>query len=167
VGAAAPAGAHGEIQGTDPAQDATVRRAPRTVAITFTEAPTAQAVLKVRDGCGRAVGQGVEIVDATATVRLAVGQPGRWHVSYDVISALDGHRTRGGYAFTVSGDRDCTPDEATAAPEPTDPDDGVAAPTDEGDGDGTAGSGAPVIPIALGAAGVLVLALILRRSGSS
>lgn len=163
LAAAAPALAHGEIQASDPANDATVPRAPGSVAITFTEAPTAQAVLKVRDGCGRSVDQGVEIADATATVRLAVGQPGRWHVSYNVISALDGHQTRGGYAFTVRGPRDCTPHEATPAPDTTG--DGAAAPT--GDGDGEPGSGAPVIPIALGAAAVLVLALILRRSGSS
>ena len=135
------------------------------MAITFSEAPTAQAIVKVRDGCGRSVDQGVDIADATATVRVAVGQPGRWHVSYNVISALDGHQTRGGYAFTVRGQRDCNPDEATPDPNPTDPADDRAAPTD--DGDGASGSGAPVIPIALGAAGVLVLALILRRSGSS
>ena len=164
LGAAAPVRSHGEIQGADPANNATVPRAPRSVAITFTEAPTAQAVLKVRDGCGRSVDQGVDIADATATVRLAVGQPGRWHVSYNVISALDGHQTRGGYAFTVRGQRDCDPDDSTPAPDPTGPG-GAAAATD--DGDGASGSGAPVVPIALGAAAVLVLALIIRRSGSS
>ncbi|MDQ3981111.1 MAG: copper resistance protein CopC [Actinomycetota bacterium] len=163
---ASPAAAHGELGATDPAPDETVRRAPRSVSITFTEPPTAQAVLTVRDGCNRDVGQGVEVAEATATVRVATGQPGRWRVSYRVISALDGHQTRGGYAFTVAGEKDCTPD-ATPAPDGTEPDDGAtqAAPTD--DGDGEPGSGAPVIPIALGAVAVVVLAAIVRRYGSA
>lgn len=156
---AGPAAAHGDIQASDPAPHANVRRAPRSIAITFTEAPTAQAVLMVRDGCNRNVGQGVDVVDATATVRVVTGQPGRWRVSYRVISALDGHRTQGGYAFTVAGERDCTPDEATPPPA-----------TDGGSAGGTAGddpgSGAPVVPIALGAAGLVLVALVLRRAGS-
>lgn len=160
---AGPAGAHGEIQGTDPAPRSTVRRAPRSVAVTFTEAPTAQAVLKVTDGCRRDVSQGVDVTDATATVRLALGQPGRWQVSYRVISSLDGHQTQGRYAFTVAGRRDCTPDDG-----PTDepaPDATRAAPRDD-DPEDVEGSGAPVVPIALGAAALIVVALIVRRSGS-
>lgn len=160
---AAPAGAHGEIQGTDPEPQSRVRRAPRSVAVTFTEAPTAQAVLKVTDGCKRDVGQGVDVTDATATVQVATGQPGKWKVSYRVISALDGHLTRGGYTFTVAGKRDCTPDE-----KPTDdPGDGSteAAPPEE-DVDEPGGSGAPVVPIALGAAALIAIALVVRRSGS-
>ncbi len=159
---AGPAGAHGDIQATDPEELATVRRPPRSVAITFSEAPTAQAVLNVRDGCRREVTQGVDIAGATATARVAVGQPGRWRVSYRVISALDGHLTRGGYTFTVAGKRDCTPDD-----DPTDdPGDGptqAAPPNDEDEPDG---SGAPVVPIALGAVALIAVALIVRRSGS-
>lgn len=162
---AAPAGAHGDIQASDPAPKSTVRRAPGSVAITFTEAPTAQAVLKVTDGCRRNVGQGVDVTDAIATVRTATGQPGRWQVSYRVISALDGHETQGKYAFTVAGKRDCTPD-----PQPTkggneDPDGpNEAAPPEESEDSG--GSSAPVVPIALGAAALIVVALLVRRSGS-
>lgn len=161
---AGPAAAHGDLQTTDPAVDASVRRAPGSVSITFTEAPTAQAVLKVTDGCKRDVTQGIEIVEATATVRVAVGQPGRWNVSYRVISAQDGHRTQGSYGFSVAGRRDCTPDEP---PADETPDGGgtEAAPTPEGEDD--TGSGAPVVPIALGAVAVIVLAFILRRAGSS
>lgn len=160
--APAPAAAHGDIQGTDPAPESTVRRAPRSVAVTFTEAPTAQAILKVTDGCKRNVGQGVDVTDATATVRVATGQPGRWNVSYRVISSLDGHRTQGGFMFTVAGDKDCTPDE-----EPTDGPDDDPTRAAGGNDDGTdEGSGAPVVPIALGAAALIVVALILRRAGS-
>lgn len=165
VAAAAPAGAHGDIQATDPAAKATVRRAPRSVAITFTEAPTAQAVLNVTDGCKRDVGQGVEVAGATATVRVATGQPGKWQVSYRVVSSLDGHQTQGRYAFTVAGKKDCTPDE-----DPTDdPGDGPtqAAPGDTDEtGDTGDSSGAPVIPIALGAVALVAVALVVRRSGS-
>lgn len=162
AGSTAPAYAHGEIQGTDPEPQSTLRRAPRSVAVTFTEAPTAQAVLDVTDGCKRDVGQSVDVVDATATVRLAVGQPGKWKVSYRVISALDGHMTRGGYSFTVAGKRDCTPDD-----KPTDdpaPGATQAAPPDEPDE--PEGSSAPVVPIAIGAVALVVIALVVRRSGS-
>jgi methionine-rich copper-binding protein CopC len=159
---AAPAHAHGEIQGTDPGARSTVGRAPRSVAVTFTEAPTAQAVLEVTDGCKRDVAQAVDVTDATATVRLASGRPGKWRVSYRVISALDGHLTKGDYTFTVAGKKDCTPDE-----KPTDdPGDGptqAAPPDDEEDAEG---SGAPVVPIALGAIALVAVALIVRRSGS-
>lgn len=158
---AAPAWAHGDIQATDPEPQTTVRRAPRSVAVTFTEAPTAQAVMKVTDGCNRDVAQGVDVADATATVRVATGQPGKWRVSYRVISSVDGHLTRGGYAFTVAGKKDCTPDE-----EPSDdPGDGPAqgAP---GDDEEPESSGAPIVPIALGAAALIGVALLVRRSGS-
>ena len=159
---AAPARAHGEIQGTDPEARSTVRRAPRSVAVTFTEAPTAQAVLEVTDGCKRDVAQAVDVTDATATVRLASGRPGKWRVSYRVISALDGHLTRGGYSFTVAGKKDCTPDEPTDDPgaNPT-----KALPEDDEENE-PEGSGAPVVPIALGAAALIAVALIVRRSGS-
>jgi hypothetical protein len=159
---ASPAAAHGDLQGTDPEQLATVRRAPRSVAITFTEAPTAQAVLKVSDGCKRDVTQGIEVVDATATVRVAVGQPGRWRVSYRVISALDGHESKGFYTFTVAGRKDCTPDDPPATETPG----GEAAATTNPEGRDVSGSGAPVVPIAFGALAVVVLAFIVRRSGT-
>jgi methionine-rich copper-binding protein CopC len=167
IALAGPAGAHGEIESSDPAPESRVRRAPGSVAITFTEAPTAQAVLEVTDGCRRKVGQGVDVADATATVRTATGQPGRWQVSYRVISAADGHETKGKYAFTVAGKKDCTPD-----PKPTDEpkgDEDPAAPNDKAspdDSDDTGGSSAPVVPIALGAAALIVVALLVRRSGS-
>jgi copper resistance protein C len=165
VAVSGPAGAHGDIQASDPAPKSRVRGAPRSVAITFTEAPTPQAVLKVTDGCKRDVGQGVDVADATATVRVATGQPGKWQVSYRVISSLDGHQTQGRYTFTVAGEKDCTPDpepthsginEDPAAPNPD------AAADDEPDDS----SGAPVVPIALGAVGLIAVALIVRRSGS-
>lgn len=162
VASASPVAAHGDIQATDPRPESTVRRAPRSIAVTFTEAPTPQAVMKVTDGCKRNVGQGVDVTDATATVRVAVGQPGRWKVSYRVISSLDGHLTRGGYEFTVAGKKDCTPDE-----NPTDaPDDGATEAAPPREDEEPAGSGAPVVPIALGAVGLIVVALIVRRSGS-
>ncbi|MDQ3958275.1 MAG: copper resistance protein CopC [Actinomycetota bacterium] len=161
---AAPAGAHGDIQASDPEPGSRVIVAPESVAVTFTEAPTAEAVLRVRDGCRRDVTGGVSVADATATVRVQGGEPGTWRVSYRVISSLDGHETRGGYAFAVAGKRDCgPPDEPTDAPPTDGPGDGDAA----APGDGAAAeSGAPVIPIALGAVAVVAVAFIVRRSGS-
>ena len=159
---AAPAFAHGEIEGSDPAPQSTVRRAPRSVAITFSEAPTAQAVLKVTDGCKRKVSQAVDVTDATATVGVAIGQPGRWKVSYRVISALDGHLTHGTYTFTVAGKRDCTPDEKPTDDPGADPT--KAAPRTEPDD--PEGSGTPVVPIALGAVALIAIALVVRRTGS-
>jgi methionine-rich copper-binding protein CopC len=162
--AGSPAYAHGDIQASDPAPRSTVRRAPKSVAITFTEAPTAQAVLEVTDGCKREVGQGVDVAEATATVRVGDAQPGRWQVSYRVISAVDGHLTRGGYAFTVAGEKDCTPDEKPAK-DPGDDPTRAAPPIDEEDE--PEGSGAPVVPIAIGAVALIAVALIVRRSGSA
>lgn len=160
---AGPAAAHGDIQATDPEELARVRRAPGSVAITFTEAPTAQAVLNVRDGCRRDVTQGIEVTDATATARVAVGQPGRWRVSYRVISALDGHETKGFYTFTVAGRKDCTPDEPPATGTP---DGGGTRAVETPNGDDVTGSSPPVVPIAFGALAVIVLAFIVRRSGT-
>ena len=162
VSLAGPAAAHGDIQATDPEELAALRRAPRSVAITFTEAPTTQAVLKVSDGCKRDVTQGIEVANATATARVAVGQPGRWRVSYRVISALDGHESKGFYTFTVAGRKDCTPDEPPATQTPG----GAAAATTTPEGEDLTGSGAPVVPIAFGALAVIVLAFIVRRSGT-
>ncbi|HEX2195347.1 MAG TPA: copper resistance CopC family protein, partial [Actinomycetota bacterium] len=141
----APAAAHGDIQASDPAPRSSVRRPPRSVAITFTEAPTAQAVLTVTDGCRRDIVRSVDVTDATATVRVAGGEPGRWQVGYRVISSLDGHQTQGRYAFTVAGERDCTRDDRTDDPEPAPTQ--AQPPRDEE----PSGSGAPVVPIALGA----------------
>ncbi len=160
---AGPAAAHGDIQGTDPEELATVRRAPQSVAITFTEAPTAQAILNVRDGCRRDVTQGIEVVDATATARVAVGQPGRWRVSYRVVSALDGHESKGFYTFTVAGRKDCTPDDPAATDAPGEADGRGAATPERED---VTGSSPPVVPIAFGALAVIVLAFIVRRSGT-
>ncbi len=162
VAVPAPAHAHGDIQGSDPAPRSTVRRSPRSVAVTFTEAPTAQAVLTVTDGCRRDVTRAVDVTDATATVRVSSGEPGRWRVAYRVISSLDGHQTQGRYAFTVAGARDCTPDE-----DPTD-DPGLAPTRAEAprDREEPAGSGAPVVPIALGAVALVAIALAVRRFGS-
>lgn len=160
---ASPALAHGDIQAAEPASGANVPRAPRSIAVTFTEAPTAQAVLNVTDGCRRDVTQGVDVSDATATVRVATGQPGKWQVSYRVISAVDGHQTRGKYGFTVAGRKDCTPDEATPPPRNDLPGDRAA---ETPGGEDLTGSGAPVVPIAFGAVAVIVLALLVRRAGS-
>lgn len=160
---AAPASAHGDIQGSEPPPRSVLPRPPRSVAITFTEAPTAQAVLNVTDGCKREIGRGVGVTDATATARVAAGQPGQWVVSYRVISALDGHLTRGSYTFTVDGQKDCAPDPTPDIGNGPPGDKKQAAPNDE---DEPEGSSAPVVPIALGAAAIVIVALIVRRSGS-
>ncbi len=84
-------------------------------------------------------------------------------MTYRVISAEDGHFTRGEFAFRVAGKRDCAADEiGTPGPRATFGD-GAAAddrtpPTEPG--------GVPVVPVLLGGGAILVLAVAVRLFSS-
>ncbi|MDQ3941040.1 MAG: copper resistance protein CopC [Actinomycetota bacterium] len=157
-----PARAHGDLRGTDPEAEARLKKAPNVVTVTLTEPPAKGSTLSVRDGCRKQVvlssgpdphTEGILIAD------LARGRPGRWQASYRAISSVDGHLTRGRFAFTVAGRKDCS----------NDPDD-----VDLGGGEDTrvnappdAGSSFPLVPFAIGTAAVIVLALVLRWRATS
>jgi copper resistance protein C len=153
--------AHGEIESTEPAADATVSKIPKRVSITFTETPSKDGVLKVVDGCRKRVVDRLVLNGTTmSAVVTSSARPGRWKVSYDIISAEDGHPTSGSFIFKVAGKRDCN--AAQASPSPSSdteiaPNTGLISP-----GPGDDGGGFPVVPVAIGA-GVLVLGALAVR----
>ncbi|MDQ3915354.1 MAG: copper resistance protein CopC [Actinomycetota bacterium] len=147
---AGPARAHAERSASSPKEGATLGAAPDELQVTFTEPPTGDAAVTVVDGCGRDVVADVEVQNFDLTVPLAAGQPGKWNVETNVISAVDGHDTRDRWTFRVRGERDCS------APESAPP--GAAA-DDDDDG------GIPMPLLALGGATVALVALGLMLRG--
>jgi copper resistance protein C len=169
---ASPAWAHGDVVNRSPQDGATLGRAPRRVAVTLSETPVADSTLRVEDGCGRQVSEDVAVEADTIVARIGDAQPGRWNASWQAISAVDGHPTEGAWRFTVRGDRDCTPEKPNkdATPEPTEgPADGATV-SHEGHNTATGadedGSSFPMMPVALGAVGIIGLAVIARRFGA-
>lgn len=153
VAPAAPVLAHAERAGSTPEEGERVPRVPTSLAITFTEPPTGDAVVEVSDGCGRDVVSDVQVQNLEITAALAEGRPGKWTVHTNVISGIDGHNTRDRWSFTVRGEPDCAAAE-TIAPD---------AAGDEDD----EGGGSPVALIAIGAAtlALVALGLVLRGRG--
>jgi methionine-rich copper-binding protein CopC len=150
-----PAFAHAERASSRPDAGSKAATAPGSLVVTFTEPPTGDAAVEVLDGCGRDVVSDVQVQNYEITATLAAGQPGRWEVRTNVISAIDGHNTRDRWAFSVRGEADCSAAE-TPAPEATEADD-----EDEG------GGGALPL-IAIGAATLVLVAvgMMLRGRGS-
>lgn len=166
---AAPAWAHGDIERLRPEPEQVKTKAPDHVMLTFTEAPTKDARVAVNDGCGREMTREKYVQGRTLHVFLEKGQPGRWQVSYNVISAIDGHKTNGQYSFTVEGEADCSepepePDASETVDEPSGDSDTASAPDTTPTSDGSGG-----IPVAVVAVGVLALVGIafLVRMGAS
>ncbi|HVM33878.1 MAG TPA: copper resistance CopC family protein [Actinomycetota bacterium] len=147
--AGSPASAHAEYRTSVPSKGANVNVIPRTIVITFSEPPAASAAVEILDGCERDVTGVATASNLTLETEVTEGEPGRWMVDYSVVSAVDGHRTNGRFAFTVEGEPDCV-----AAPGTDDP---VRDRTDEGGGD------FPVIWIALGTIGLIAIAYAVRR----
>ncbi|HYO61330.1 MAG TPA: copper resistance protein CopC [Actinomycetota bacterium] len=153
---ASPALAHAERSASSPKEGSRVASPPTTLAITFTEPPTGEAVVEVLDGCGNDVVADLEIQNLEITASLSEGQPGDWTVRTNVISGIDGHNTRDRWGFEVRGKADCSA-AATAAP--------AAAPDDDEEDDG-GGSAFPLVAIGAATAVLIALALVLRgRSG--
>ncbi|MGH2754691.1 MAG: copper resistance CopC family protein [Actinomycetota bacterium] len=166
---AAPAFAHGDLAQTTPAGGSTVEEVPKTVSITFTETPSRSAsVLTVKDGCNDDVATGFDQEEKVVDIAIGDARPGNWTVSYRIVSAEDGHPSRGNFEFKVQGKPRCNQaeggrrggtngdgEESEEAPE----DSGVGAP-DTGD----EGGGVPWIPIGLGTVALIAVALLLRRA---
>ncbi len=159
---AAPAFAHGDLHGTVPEKGSTLARAPDHLIINFTEPPAEQSVVSVTDGCSDEVIDELEFDGKAAHVFLSKGQPGKWKVSYKVVSAVDGHRTNGSYALKVTGKRECS--GTGGAPDGPDKDGSGPGPQAGEDGDpDEEESSFPVVPVALGSLGLVALALVARR----
>lgn len=109
--AAAPASAHDELVGTDPAVDAALERSPEQLTLTFSanisDAPGA-SVVEVTDATGAVDVGALVTTDNVLIVPLEGEASGAVTVLWKVVSS-DGHPISGQYGFTV-----------TAAPTPTD-----------------------------------------------
>jgi methionine-rich copper-binding protein CopC len=122
---------------------------PTTVEISYSEPPTTDIRFTVTDGCDRDVARDVEVLNQTVTADVGSGQPGDWTVEWAVVSAVDGHLTRDGVAFTVEGEADC--DQAAADETPTDEE---------------SGSTFPLVPVAAATLLILGVALVVRLRSS-
>ena len=164
---AAPAFAHGDIERLRPEPEQLKAKAPDHVMLTFTEAPTEDARVTVTDGCEREMTREKYVQGKTLHVFLNKGEPGKWNVSYNVISAVDGHKTNGQYSFSVKGEADCSepePDASETAAEPSgtpgaaaDPD---TTPTSDESG------GIPIAVVAIGALALVGIAFLVRMGAS-
>src|SRR6266536_2457009 len=111
------AGAHAVLRGSDPAGGASVRRAPGTVTLRFSEAPDpGLSVVHVIDTSGREVSAGgtAPVAGSPLELRVPLGAlgDGTYTVTWRAVSRMDGHVSRGAFAFGVGL-------PATAAPAPT------------------------------------------------
>ncbi|HYI44000.1 MAG TPA: copper resistance CopC family protein [Actinomycetota bacterium] len=155
---ALPAWGHGDLQSSDPAADSVVRKAPKSVSITLSEGPGPGTQVRVADGCNRSLVVDQDRSGETITLGLKKGEPGTWDVRYKAISAVDGHTSRGTFAFKVKGKRDCSrpkPDTDIDGGEDT-----IIRSEDQTDG------GFPIVPFALGSLAIIGIALVLRRAQS-
>lgn len=167
---AGPAWGHGREVKTDPKRNAELRRPPAAVTLELTEAATDDAIVKVADGCNENVAEHIAISEEMLTAHLVQGQPGEYHVNWSVISAVDGHPTKGAFTFSVKGKPDCSSGNGGGGgggnnggdAEDTGGGGGAAAPpaSDEDD------SSFPVVPVGLGVLGVIAIGLGARFAGS-
>ena len=160
---AAPATAHGEKVTTDPPEGAGVKTVPARVSVTLSEAPIPQAKLQLTDGCGRAVARSVAVRGADIVASVSNAQPGRWKASFRAISSVDGHESEGSWTFRVAGDKDCSQEETSGDEAPGDNDE-IEAGGDTAPLTRSTESGFPVVPVAIGAAILLLAAFLVRRS---
>jgi copper resistance protein C len=164
---ASPAAAHGDLVSTVPSEGEKLNEPTDHVIIELTETPQANASVQVTDGCNIDLTDEIFVTEKQLHVLLNDGQPGTWNVSYRIISAEDGHKTTGGFAFKVKGSAECSdPDPAPSVdPDPTDapPDDDV----DAGDEPASDESGGlPIFPLVIGGAALIGIAALVRmRSG--
>jgi methionine-rich copper-binding protein CopC len=157
----APAFAHADVEETTPTANSSVGKPPREVKLVLAEPPGPGSTLRVRDGCGGNVVEDVVASEdeSTLTAALQRGEPGRWRVRFQSVSATDGHLVKGGFKFRVAGKRRCNGNERKVARGPN------RERPQEGDPRGDeSGSSLPVVPLALGTAALVGIALVARRS---
>jgi methionine-rich copper-binding protein CopC len=152
------ASAHGDVTTTAPAAGGRVKQPPTGISISFSEPPTQDSKYTVVDGCGDDVLTGVEGKGTDKTLVVTGGDPGKWKVSYNVISATDGHRSSDRFSFTVAGKKEC--DGSPGDPEES-PEIGEAAPPVTPDEPASF----PIVPVAIGGA-IIVGAIAIRLLAS-
>jgi methionine-rich copper-binding protein CopC len=171
LGGAGTAGAHGELEAADPGPNEHLKAPPSELTMSFGEEPSGDSVIKVSDGCGNSLVQRATVTGNDFVAQLATGQPGQWDASFRVISAEDGHLTKGAYSFDVAGKKDCSPDKGDGGGkggkgETAPPDDGTDG---SGASDNTADEGGdfPVVPVVIGAVVLVVVGVVIRRASAN
>lgn len=114
--------AHAQLARSDPAADAIVEAAPARATLWFTEQPDPQfSEVQVLDQARRRIDRGDLRVESADRLGLSVGladpAPGTYAVLWKVLSTVDGHVTRGAFAFTVGLDQ--PPSAGSPLPEQT------------------------------------------------
>ena len=98
--------AHADLASADPAAGATVKTAPTTISITFTEEVEPKfSSIEVQDAKGTRVDAGKAETAPDNAKLLSVGlkplAPGTYKVIWHATATDDSHKTKGDYAFTV------------------------------------------------------------------
>ena len=119
------AAAHANYVKSNPASDAQLTKPPTEVRITFSETPDARGSdVAVLDTSGKRLdNRDVTLVtDEPNTLRVSLGAigDGGYLVSWTTLSAVDGHETKGAFAFAVNAPLpQFTKDFAPSTPPPT------------------------------------------------
>lgn len=168
---AAPAWAHDELIGTEPADGAVLTTSPTELRLTFSAEllDVGSTVVLTSAGTPATLPVTVDGVEVTATVPESLA-PGEHTVAWRVVSG-DGHPIQGTFAFTVGPGTDSP--SPTDPPTAADPSPGATASATSAVSPSPAldpGPGRSVLPVltAVGAAGLLTLVtfLVLRRRAS-
>lgn len=98
--------AHADLASADPAAGATVKTAPTTISITFTEEVEPKfSTIEVLDAKGMHFDDGKAHIAPDNAKLLSVGlkplAPGTYKVIWHATAADDSHKTKGNYTFTV------------------------------------------------------------------
>lgn len=158
------AGAHGAYTSSSPAKGDLVKKVPREVTVTLSEAPAQGSTIRVTDGCGREVAEAVQLdgSDLIGVVGGAIApEPGNWKVAFRSISSADGHTARDSFSFKVRGQRDCARQEGPTDEKTESPEISSKPPIANDES-----SSFPWIPFGLGTLVLIVVALVARRASS-
>lgn len=174
-GIAAPAAAHDELLGTDPAAGAALDAVPAEIVFTYSaEILPEGAEVQVTDAAGAPLTDGEPVIDGVTLTQALTGEgSGEISVLWRVVSS-DGHPISGELSFTVTPA--ATPEET---PEPTmttmtEPEPEPSATPAETPGDDVASSADDASPlpwiiggiIALVVVGVVIALLVARSRGN-
>jgi copper resistance protein C len=159
--------AHSELEASKPADGSTVNKPPDHIVLTFSEEPTQDSVVKVMDGCSKNLADDSFVAGNKFHVQIVDGTGGDYLVEYSLISAEDGHATKGSFTFSVKGEVDCSKDEPADDKKDDSKDDADTADQDQASG-GTeptsdeGDSSSPMMLILLGGLAAIVIAVIAR-----
>ncbi|HKY51198.1 MAG TPA: copper resistance protein CopC [Candidatus Limnocylindria bacterium] len=124
LGLGGAAAAHANYVRSNPAADAQLKRPPTEVRVTVSESPDARGSdIAVLDAAGRRVDLGdVTVVSNEAnTLRVSLGEiaDGGYIVAWTALSTVDGHQTKGAFAFSVNAPLPAIGDIGPTAPPPS------------------------------------------------